>query len=260
MIIVEITGGHKIFSNYIVPISSPYADESNFSKVANVFIPKNSSVVVLGGRDLNSRVGDISQKLPINCSYRSNVDKTVNEYGKLLLSVCQSFRCFVLNNMDIGKIHLAGNFTFNKGGRRSQNDIILSNSSGISSVNNLCIHDVGWKPSDHSPVSVECRLDVTDYNLSVTTSFDILSQPNCDSLSKAKKIQHEKVNWDTHKVLVEHDYRTYDDKIQKLVANQDLKNLDNAVSSFTTQHISWCHLTTSSTIMIMVTIQSSNIR
>ncbi len=242
MIVVEITGGHKIFSNYIVPITSPYADESNFSKVANVFLPKDSDRIVFGGGDLNSRVGDISQKLPINCSYRPNVDTTVNEYGKLIHAICQSFSCFVLNNMDIGEKHLEGKFTFNKGGRKSQNDIIVSNASGIRSVTRLSIHEVGWNPSDHTPVSVECRLDVTDHNLAAATSFDILSQPHCNTLSKAKKIQHEKVNWDTYKVLTEYDYRTYDNEIIKLSINQNLENLDAAVNSLSDSLYNTAHI------------------
>ena len=93
MIIVELIDGHKLFSNYIAPIDSPYSDISAFSKVANMFIPKDSAHVVIGGGDLNARVGDISQKLPLNCIYRENVDSNVNEHGKILRNICNSYNC-----------------------------------------------------------------------------------------------------------------------------------------------------------------------
>ena len=141
MIIVEFSGGHKIFGCYIVPRDSPYSDEGDFARVANVFSPKNSSTVIIGGGDVNSRVGDLKMKLPVNCSYRKNVDEVTNEYGKLLTSVCQSVKSYVVNNMDIGLLSMGGDFTFMKGDRKSQNDLILSNSSGLSVIRNFVIHD-----------------------------------------------------------------------------------------------------------------------
>ena len=114
MIVVEFAGGHKIFGCYIVPRDSPYSNEGDFAKIANVFSPKNCSSVIIGGGDVNSRVGDLKMRLPGNCSYRKNVDEVINEYGKILSSVCQSERCFVVNNMDffnlLGKISIISHF------------------------------------------------------------------------------------------------------------------------------------------------------
>ena len=177
MIIVELLGGHKVFGCYIVPRDSPYANESDFVNLANVFSPKNCNKVIIGGGDMNSRVGDLKVKLPANCSYRQNVDVIVNEYGKLLSSVCLSAKCFVLNNMKIGSLTLDGDFTFKKGERKSQNDLILTNRTGLTTVRSLSIHNTIWNPSDHNPVSVEVELDVTDNNLVVEVSVDIISQP-----------------------------------------------------------------------------------
>ena len=66
--------------------------------------------------------------------------------------------------MDIGSKRMDGNFTFMKGDRKSQNDLILSNRSGLSVVKSLEIHNTIWNPSDHDPVSVGVELDVTDNN------------------------------------------------------------------------------------------------
>ena len=90
---------------------------------------------------MNSRVGDLKLKLPANCSYRKNADVVVNEYGKLLSSVCQSAKCLVLNNMNIGSLTLDGDFTFQKGERKSQNDLILTNETGLNFVRSLQIYN-----------------------------------------------------------------------------------------------------------------------
>ena len=64
-ITVFFIGGHRVFGNYIVPASSPFFDEGAFTRVANQFYPKNSNIVVIGGGDLNARVGDIQQNTPL---------------------------------------------------------------------------------------------------------------------------------------------------------------------------------------------------
>ena len=105
-IVIEWKGGHKIFGSYIVPSDSPYSDSSVFSNIANFFVPVSESRVVIGGGDLNARVGDIKQKLHfVGYSYRENQDKIVNDYGKSLLRVCNSFNCFIINNLDACSKH-----------------------------------------------------------------------------------------------------------------------------------------------------------
>ena len=230
MIIVELIGGHKIFGCYIVPRDSPYSNESDFVNLANVFSPKNSNRVIIGGGDVNSRVGDLKVKLPAKCSYRKNIDVVVNEYGKLLSSVCQSAKCFVLNNMNIGTLALDGDFTFQKGDRKSQNDLILTNETGLTAVRSLLIHSTIWNPSDHTPIAVNVELDVTENNLAVETSIDILSQPARNDIVKAKKIRPEGIDWDAYKTLVENDHAFYNEKVELLKHDQRLKNLDSVVN------------------------------
>ena len=231
VIVVEFVGGHKIFGCYIVPRDSPYSDEGDFAKIANVFSPRNCSKVVIGGGDVNSRIGDLKMKLPLNCSYRENVDKVINEYGKLLLSVCQSVSCYVVNNMNISSKIMDGNFTFMKGDRKSQNDLILSNLSGISVIKSLRIHNTIWNPSDHTPVSIEVELDITDNNHAVLASTDILTQQGLHGMKKAKKIKQEQIDWNSYKSLVENDYNSYKKDILQLRDKKDLAMLDKAVNS-----------------------------
>ena len=229
-IVIEIFGGNTIFGNYIVPSSSPYFNDSYLSNVANRFLPKNSKRVVIGGGDLNARVGDILQKLPANCSYRKNVDEVVNDHGHAIRSICSSYNCFVLNNMNIGSVVCDGDFTFEKGGRKSQNDLVLANKYSLSAIRRFKIHDVGWNPSDHSPVSIDIDLDVTDRNIPVAASLDILYQHGANELKKPMKIQPEGIDWLKYKTLVENDYMCYDQQIQKLRNDHNLQSLDKGVN------------------------------
>ena len=229
-IVVELFGGHSVFGNYIVPSSSPYFDDSAISNVANRFSPKNRKHVVIGGGDLNARVGDIHQSLPTNCSYRKNVDEVVNESGRTVRSICSAYQCFVINNMNIGPIACDGDFTFEKGGRRSQNDLILANKHSLSFIRSFRIHDIGWNPSDHSPVSINIDLDVTDHNIPVSASQDILYQHGCNEIRKPRKIHPDGIDWHKYKTLVENDYSSYDAAIQQLREDPKLQTLDKSVN------------------------------
>ena len=229
-IIVEMFGGHRVFGNYIVPSTSPYFDEEAFTNVANRFSPKNSNYVVIGGGDINARVGDVQQKLPPTCSYRKNVDSVVNESGRTLRSICLSYNCFIVNNMNIGPIACMGDFTFEKGGRTSQNDLVLANKHSLPLIREFRIHQVGWNPSDHTPVSVNIDLDVTDHNLPLAASHDILYQYSCNEIRKPRKIHPDGIDWGKYKTLIENDYKNYDHVIQQLRNEPKLQNLDNGVN------------------------------
>ena len=232
-IVIQFVGGHRVFGNYIVPMSSPYFVDGMFSCVANQFCPKNVKWVVIGGGDLNARVGDIKQKLPSYCSYRQNEDECVNESGITLRSICASYNCFVINNMSIGAVVCDGDFTFEKGGRRSQNDLILVNEHGLCCIQRFRIHQIGWNPSDHTPVSIDLDLDVTDVHLAVAASHDILYDQSSDLVKKPRKIQQNVIDWERYKSLAESDYQHYENVIQQLGAQAKLQDIDACVNKLT---------------------------
>ena len=82
-----------------------------------MFMPVDYDRVVLGGGDLNSRVGDnkvqlVEQKM----RYLNNIDSVfLNDDGKDNLKICRTFRCFIVNNLKFKDNILEGDFTFNKG-------------------------------------------------------------------------------------------------------------------------------------------------
>ena len=93
IITIECKGGHNIFGMYITPVDSPYGDETGLTYIVNSFTPINSNSIIIGGGDLNARVGDVTLKFPYtNCHYRKNVDVTVNEYGNILIGLYKSLK------------------------------------------------------------------------------------------------------------------------------------------------------------------------
>ena len=229
-IIIEIIGGHKVFGSYITPTDSPYGDETDFSNISNVFYPVNSNYVTIGGGDLNARVGDIAQRLPFdNCKYRVNIDNTINDYGRILRKLCKSSKCYVINNLDIGTKKLDGSFTFHKGERKSQNDLILTNEKGLMCIKNFIIHDIAANPSDHTPVSVELDVNAVDESIGVNASHDILSDQSTCNIRKPRRIKDNIIDWNSYSVITDHDYNSYEDSILNLEHNKSVTSVDEAV-------------------------------
>ena len=234
-IIVELVGGHRIFGSYIPPVDSPYCDETDFSEIANVFTPVNSSHVIIGGGDLNARVGNIMQKLPFdNCKYRQNVDITVNDYGRTLKKICVSVKCYVINNLNIGTKILDGGFTFEKGNRMSQNDLLLANEKGLIAIKNFKIHDIVANPSDHKPISTEFEINTFDDCIAVYASHDILSDQSISNIHrKPKRIKDKFIDWNSYSTIIENDFDNYAEHFENLEQEKSLVNVDTAVDALT---------------------------
>ena len=232
LIVIKFKNGDIVFGSYIAPYDSAYYNITDFSPVANMFFPSNKDRVVLGGGDINSRVGDITYSLPLNgMKYLPNVDKTVNTHGNELLKICKSFKCYVVNNLKYNSKTFNGNFTFRKGERKSQNDIMLANLTGLKVLEKFDIHDVIWNPSDHTPVSVSFRMDLLKDDFSVESSSDLLSEAGGQKILKPRKIQSSKVNWDNYKSLVESDMPSYHDRVNVLRDANTLEKLDPVITS-----------------------------
>ena len=101
-ILIRFKNGDIVFSSYVTPQDSPYHDPMDFCNIANAFVPIDNPKIVLGGGDLNGRIGDLARTVsPSNGSYRDNCDEVVNDHGKEIINICQTFSCYVLNNLNI---------------------------------------------------------------------------------------------------------------------------------------------------------------
>ena len=86
------------------------------------------------------------------------------------------------------------------------------------------------------PILLTHTLDVTDHNLVVAASQDILYNPSLDLIRKPKKIRQEQIDWESYKTLAEQDYRHYDDLVQQLRGDFKLKDMDTCVNKLPLQH------------------------
>ena len=164
--------------------------------------------------------------------YLPNVDKIVNDSGKEILKICRSFRCFIVNNLQFQNKNFESDFTFYKGNRKSQNDIILANMTALNAIEEFKVHNVIWNPSDHTPISVTFKLTTIKSDFSSIASADLLTERTSVEQSKPKKIITSNVDWDKFSLLVESDLSSYKHKADMLSTNSSLSNLDNLVSAF----------------------------
>ena len=225
-------GGNKTFGSYIPPDNSPYFDPVMFCHLANNFTPIDNEHIVIGGGDINSRIGNKHLHIPFSGSYYNhNVDEVVNSHGREIRKLCRSYNSYVVNNLVIGDRQFQSNFTFHRGDSKSQNDIILANKSGLESLNSFSLHEIGWNPSDHIPISLKCDLCIETISVGKLASIDILSDNSAKKFLKPKKIDPNKVNWNMYKEVVNNDFKFYQQKIDNLSENSSLHNLNNAVES-----------------------------
>ena len=235
-IVVTFRGGHKIFGSYIPPVDSIYYDDTSFTSIPNIFRHDDQRHVIIGGGDLNSRVGDVKQKLPVlDAKYRPNVDTHVNTHGRSLKRICNSFNCFILNNLDIGDIHCDGAFTYFKGGKKSQNDLGLSNSYGLRYVKDFSIHNIGWNFSDHFPISTTVQLNLYDATIPEIASADILTSSADEVSKRMQKIQSPLVDWEGYQVIASREIELMVEDIDILRRQPDSENLDSVVKKLTSK-------------------------
>ena len=179
MFIITLLGGHKISSNYIPPVDSPYFKDDMFSTVANHFEPESDDIVVLGGGDINSRVADLP--IPLRGgTYRKNPDSESNSHGKFLAEICNSFKCYPLNNLTYKGKQFDGKFTYYKDKKKSQNDVVLGNRVALENIESFTIHEISYNPSDHFPVTVKCNFPVrVEDSMCCIRSVDEWKQCTC---------------------------------------------------------------------------------
>ena len=187
-IIITLKHNHRIFGSYIPPADSIYYLEEYFYNIINFILSINSASSFIGGGDLNSRLGN-SIKSPSKYKYRENPDTVMNSHGRFLVDLCKSCKCFVLNNLTCDNRIFDGKFTFCKGGRKSQNDICISNSSGLENIKSFNIHDLSFNFSDHSAISCDVELKFSVNVESNIVSADLSSNAYDRVIKRQKKIQ-----------------------------------------------------------------------
>ena len=201
-IVVTLKGGHRIFGSYIPPSESIYFSEEFLWDIPFFFTPKDSNKMILGGGDLNSRVGDLRNKN--TCVYKKNPDRETNSNGRSLKQICNKYNIRTLNNLSIDGKVFDGDFTFCKDNRKSQVDLCLSNDCALNSIQAFRIHNLPINFSDHSPISTELLFDINSTIPTNVVTADLLSNNGDDAGSKPRRIPTN-VNWDAYAITASRD-------------------------------------------------------
>ena len=176
-----------------------------FRTIANEYEPESKNIVVLSGGDINSRIGNLIQPPSKFSRYRDNPDKLINSHGKFVAEICNSFKCFPVNNLTYKEKDFDGKFTFYKGDKRSQNDIVIGNKFALSMIDSFKIHEIGYNPSDHFPLVVTCRFSCRVEDFMNKAASDLLTEGFSVSVKRDKKIISDNVDWDAYKQIASHE-------------------------------------------------------
>ena len=119
-----------------------------------------------------------------------------------MIKICKAFNFFFVNNLTKETTEFDGDFAFRKGDRKSQNDILITNSNGLSKIESFNIYNtINWNPSDHSPISVNVSISIIHKNFSSIASGDILTTAGEPTITRERKINPVQVNWQTYNQL-----------------------------------------------------------
>ena len=197
-ILIILKGGHRIFGSYIPPLDSLYYDEEYYHAIPCFLSPVNNDSVFIGGGDMNSRVGNSQSQQVIGATYRANPDTFINTHGRLLKKICKNTNSLVLNNLNFNGKTFDGDFTFEKGGNKAQNDFCYTNISGLQRVNSFDIHNLVFNFSDHKPISVSIDIPISSGISSFIVAEDILSNAWDETPKRQKKILPDDVDWEAY--------------------------------------------------------------
>ena len=227
---VTLVGGHRISCNYIPPADSRYYKDDMFASLANEFEPAEKDLVIFTGGDLNSRIGNLVKKPIPNSDYRCNPDDTINSNGRFLADICHTFKCFPLNNMNYKHKHFDGTFTYYKGDKKSQNDVVIANRFALDCIQAFTIHELGYNISDHFPVVVECNFPRSSVDYMYEASSDILTCAGDLRLKRNKKILQSNVNWENYKKIATTEIELARDLFSQLHVSPSQDQLDCCVT------------------------------
>ena len=92
MICLTLQGNHRVTSNYIPPLDSIYFKDELFTSLANEFHPVRHDRIIIGGGDINCRIGNLSTKPTRTSVYRDNPDTETNSHGRFFVNICKSYK------------------------------------------------------------------------------------------------------------------------------------------------------------------------
>ena len=207
-----------------------------FRIIANEYEPECKDKVVLTGGDINSRVGNLIQPPSKYSSYRDNPDKQINSHGKFVAEICNSFKCYPLNNLTHKGKEFEGKFTFYKAHKKSQNDIIIANKYALDMIDSFKIHEIGYNSSDHFPLVVTCQFSRRVEDFMNKASSDLLTDGYSVPVKRDKKIVSANVNWTSYEQIARHEFDLLRSSISSIADSPSQSLLDICVTKLSTAY------------------------
>ena len=99
-------------------------------------------------------IKEISAKV-LKWRYSDNIDQHRNNNYKNFSNMCELLKILPLNHCLYKKNEFEGNWTYFKANRKSQIDLVLTNSKGCMMISVFNIIKSGWHFSDYLPIEIE---------------------------------------------------------------------------------------------------------
>ena len=147
----------QFIGTYIQPENSPYYNDDLFCEISELLLSslEDKLIPILGG-DMNCRYGDLNNAFhDLGVVYADNSDTISNNHGRSFgIDLCKTAEMFPINHI-IGRKKHEGDFTYFKGGKKSQIDFVYCNKNGLKFIEDFCIPKDDWHLSDHRPIVLD---------------------------------------------------------------------------------------------------------
>ena len=136
-----------------------------------------------------------------------------------------------MNNLTYHGKLFDGKFTFYKGDKKSQNDIVLGNLQALEHIQSFTIHEISFNPSDHFPVIATCNFSAGAADHMCTAAADILSDAAAPQMKSAKKIRSSDVNWESYQEIAQVELNSINDTVAAVGRTPTQDGLDLCIDS-----------------------------
>ena len=122
----------------------------------------NKGVTPIIGCDINTRIADLnilSQK-SLRWRYNKNIDTETNQHYKYFENICEYHRILPINHSLYYDTIFDGDFTYHKGGKKSQIDFLITNNQGRRIIKKNSILRSDWHMSDHLPIVADLQIPI----------------------------------------------------------------------------------------------------
>ena len=122
-----------------------------------------------------------------------------------------------------------GKFTYYKGNKKSQNDIVLGNRKALDNTETFIIHEISFNPSDHFPIIATCKFSLRVDDFMCAAAADLLTDAAISHLKRTRKISSQEVDWCIYKEIAHREIELLRDSIAEVDNAPTQNGLDSCI-------------------------------